>query len=66
MVSCLFADDIVLLASSAAELQSMLNVAAEYASRWHLRFNPKKCGVLIGDKRDGREGGVWVRLALRR
>ena len=55
MGSCLFADDIVLLASSAAELQSMLNVAADYASRWHLRFNPKKCGVLIvGQKR--REG----------
>ena len=33
----------------------MLNVAADYASRWHLRFNPKKCGVLIvGQKR--REG----------
>lgn len=52
MGSCFFADDIVLLASSAQELQSMLDVAAGFARRWHLRFNPKKCGVLIvGQKR---------------
>ena len=30
----------------------MLDVAAGSARRWHLRFNPKKCGVLIvGQKR---------------
>ena len=32
MGSCLFADDIVLLASSAAELQSLLDVVADYAA----------------------------------
>ena len=52
MGSCLFADDIVLVGSSAPELQLMLDVAAGFAGRWHLRFNPKKCGVLVvGQKR---------------
>ena len=39
MGSCLFADDIVLLASSASELQAMLDVAAEFTNRWHLKFS---------------------------
>ena len=47
MGSCLFADDIVLIGGSAQELQLMLDVAAGFAKRWHLRFNPKKCGVLV-------------------
>ena len=52
MGSCFFADDIVLIGSSANELQLMLDVAAAFANRWHLRFNPKKCGVLVvGQKR---------------
>ena len=55
MGSCLFADDIVLLASSASELQAMLDAAAEFANRWHLKFNPKKCGVLVtGQKKQDR------------
>ena len=41
MGSCFFPDDIILLASSAQELQSMLDVAAGFARRWYLRFNPK-------------------------
>ena len=40
-VAAFFADDIVLLASSAQELQLMLDVAAGFARRWYLRFNPK-------------------------
>ena len=53
--SCLFADDIALLASCARELQAMLDVAAEFASRWRLKFNPKKCGVLVvGQKKQQR------------
>ena len=58
MGSCLFADDIVRLASSASELQAVLDVAAEFANRWHLKFNPKKCGVLvIGQKMQDRRPG---------
>ena len=54
--SCLFADDIALLASSASELQAMLDVAAEFASKWRLKFNPKKCGILvIGQKKQQRK-----------
>ena len=53
--SCLFADDIALLASCARELQAMLDVAAEFVSRWRLKFNPKKCGVLVvGQKKQQR------------
>ena len=53
--SCLFADDIVLLASCARELQAMLDVAAEFASRWRLKFNPEKCGVqVVGQKKQQR------------
>ena len=51
MGSCLFADDIVLLAGSAVELQTMLDEVAIFASRWHLMFNPKKCGVLVVGKK---------------
>ena len=34
----------------------MLNVAADYASRWHLRFNPKKWGelIVVKKRREGR------------
>ena len=54
--SCLFADDIALLASSASELQAMLDVAAEFASKWRLKFNPKKCGILVvGQKKQQRK-----------
>ena len=38
MGSCFFADDKVLLGDSEKELQSMLDVAARFASRWHLRL----------------------------
>lgn len=47
MGSCFFADDIVLIGGSAQELQLMLDVAAGFAKKWHLRFNPKKCGVIV-------------------
>ena len=44
---CFFADDIVLLAESGGQLQSMLDEASKYAERWKLRFNASKCGVLV-------------------
>ena len=44
MGSCWFADDIAILDSSASELQAVLDVAAEFANRWHLKFNPKSVG----------------------
>ena len=40
----------------AMELQDMLDVAAEFAHRWHLTFNAKKCGVLVvGQKKQDRK-----------
>jgi hypothetical protein len=50
----MYADDIVLLASSADELQQMLDVVSAYASRWQFRFNtkPGKSNVVITGPRD--------------
>ena len=70
MGSCLFADDIVLIGGSAQEVQLMLDVAAGFAKRWHLRFNPKnpKKSVVCSwwAKRRRRRGGVWVMIGLKR
>ena len=38
----MYADDIVLLAESARDLQSMLDVVTSYSKRWRFRLNPKK------------------------
>lgn len=43
----LYADDIALIAHSAAQLQQMLDVCAQYAAQWHFSFNAKKCAVQI-------------------
>ena len=51
MGACFFADDIVLLAESGGQLQSMLDEASKYAERWKLRFNASKFWVLgMGQK----------------
>ena len=38
----LYADDIVLLAESASDLQKMLDVVSAYSKQWRFRVNPKK------------------------
>jgi hypothetical protein len=43
----LYADDIALTAHSAAQLQQMLDVCAQYAKQWHFSFNAKKCAAQI-------------------
>ena len=43
----LFADDIVLLASSAKELQLMLNVCSEFARDFRLSFSKSKSNVVV-------------------
>jgi Reverse transcriptase (RNA-dependent DNA polymerase) len=43
----LYADDIVLLAEDADELQAMLDAVSRYAVQWQFRFNPKKCNVVV-------------------
>ena len=49
----LYADDIVLIADSSAELQKMLDVVGGYANKWKFRFNVRKSKVLVvGEKCD--------------
>ena len=43
----LYADDQALLADSPEQLQTMMDVLAEYASRWLFRLNPKKSAVMV-------------------
>ena len=40
------ADDVTLLSNSPSELQRMLEVTFQYASRWHYRINPSKSATL--------------------
>ena len=43
----LYADDIVLLADSAEELQLMLNVATKYSQTWRFKYNNKKSQIVV-------------------
>ena len=45
--SPMYADDLALLADSPDVLQSMLNIANEYATRWRYSFNASKSVVLV-------------------
>lgn len=46
----LYADDIILFAKSAHELQNSLNVLADYCDRWKLTVNVKKTKVMVFQK----------------
>ena len=43
----LYADDIVLLARSAVELQAMLDVVTVYAQQWRFELNHRKSNVVV-------------------
>ena len=43
----LFADDVLLIADSAEELQQLLDVAAQFAEKWLMRFSASKSAVLV-------------------
>lgn len=68
----LYADDIVLLANSPAELQQMLDLAAEFAKRWRFQFNHKsgKSNIVICGSRSLNEvhilsiHGSYVEIVL--
>ena len=52
IINCLlFADDIVLIGKTEDELQALLDVASEFASKWNLKFNASKSKVLITGKK---------------
>ena len=45
----MFADDIVLIADSAEDLEKMLDVVYNYSLKWRFRFNFDKCSVVVFD-----------------
>ena len=47
----LYADDIVLFAKSAEELQKSLNILEVYSDRWNLTVNDSKTNIVIFRKR---------------
>ncbi|VDI49574.1 Hypothetical predicted protein [Mytilus galloprovincialis] len=52
LVNCLlFADDVVLIGKSEAELHRLLDITANFASNWNLKFNQNKSKVMIIGKR---------------
>ncbi|OMJ17508.1 RNA-directed DNA polymerase from mobile element jockey [Smittium culicis] len=42
----LFADDVVLLAESSADLQAALNTITEWSDTWEMAVNASKCGIM--------------------
>jgi hypothetical protein len=54
----LYADDMALLARSAQELQSMINVVVEFSNRWRFVLSGKKSEVMIVGAKV-RESDVW-------
>ena len=62
----LFADDILLLANSAQELNQLLGVVHDYCRRWRLELSPMKIKKLVFGKYDEDSGvedesaGAWV------
>ena len=43
----MYADDIVLLAETSAELQEMLDVVGHYTQEWRFRFNARKSKTMV-------------------
>ena len=59
----LYADDIVLLAESAKDLQKMLDIVTQYSRQWRFRVNPKKGKsevILFGRKPRNKDREVEV------
>lgn len=52
----LYADDIVIFANSASELQRSLDILAEYCTRWKLKINTSKTKIIVF-----RKGGALPR-----
>ena len=47
MPQCTYADDLALIASSAEDLQAMMDVVSQYATKWRYCTNPLKLKVLV-------------------
>ncbi len=48
----MYADDVILVADSGAELQAMLDVVEACVSRWNMKFNSRKNKVMVVGKRE--------------
>ena len=48
----MYADDLALVARSAADLQNALYALREYCSKWHLHVNIKKTKIVIFDRQE--------------
>ncbi len=46
MPGLMLADDILVLAETAEELQASLRRVGDWASRWRMKVGHKKCGVI--------------------
>ena len=55
----MYAEDIVLVADSGMELQTMLEVVQAYVMRWKMKFNSRKSKIMAVGMREG--GTSWVR-----
>ena len=68
IVGCLlFADDLVLIADSSAQLKAMMDLVSEHSIKWRYKFNNAKCNVVVhGGVRDKREadGTIWSLVGL--
>ena len=57
-LGCLaYADDIVLMAESKADMEEMLQVADRYGQEWSVRYSDSKCKVM---EFNSQEEGQWV------
>lgn len=55
----ILADDTSLISSTASALQTQLNVVVDYASKWHLKYNPSKsCIIYFTSKRNRRQSAT--------
>jgi len=43
----MYADDLALIASSPHELQAMIDIVSQYATKWKYRLSPQKSKVLV-------------------
>ena len=46
----MYADNVVMVADSGAKLQAILDVVEAYVSRWKMKFNSRKCKVMVVGK----------------
>ena len=57
----MYADDIVLVADSGMELQTMLEVVQEYVMRWRMKFYSRKSKIMVVGKGKVERVGKLVR-----